>query len=129
MSCVYYIAECVNTAIAHVGITHTAPSGLPQKKPSSFSMPIGVITSVHELPTGQAGGAPMSAKSRTQLMSTDKSTPVKPLPESPPDVVKIVTVWPMCLSILSHKHCTCSTMIEPPIAKILRRARSVGTRF
>jgi len=87
-----YMAECVNTAIAQVGITQTAPSGLPQKKPSSFSIPIGVITSVQALPIGHAGGAPISAKSLTQLMSTDNSTPVKPLPDKPPLVVKIVTV-------------------------------------
>jgi len=58
-------------------------------------MPIGVMVSQHAEPTGQAGGAPMSQSKRTQLQSALKSTPVKPLPDKPPEVVKIVTVWPM----------------------------------
>ena len=43
-----------------VGITQTAPRGLPIKPPISLSIPIGPIISVHELPIGQAGGAPIS---------------------------------------------------------------------
>jgi len=106
-----YSVECVNTAMAQVGITHTAPSGLPQKKPSSLSMPCGVITSVHALPTGQAGGAPMSARSRTQLQSTDSNTPVNPLPDSPPLVVNMVTVWPIYLNIVSTRCLVWSNMV------------------
>jgi hypothetical protein len=87
--------------LAQIGITHTAPSGLPQKPPMSLFTPIGVIVSQQELPIGQAGGAPMSARSLTQSQSADNKTPLNPLPESPPLVVKIVTVWPMCLHMLS----------------------------
>ena len=106
-----YIAECVNTAIAQVGITQTAPRGLPQKKPSSLSKPRGVMTSVQAEPTGHAGGAPISAKSLTQWQSAESNTPVKPLPESPPLVVKMVTVWPICLNMLSTRCLTWSTMV------------------
>jgi len=91
----YYIAEWVKQAIAHVGITHTAPNGLPSKKPTSLSIPVLVIISVQVLPIGHAGGAPISASKRTQLQSTVNKTPVKPLPDNPPLVVKIVTVCPM----------------------------------
>ena len=92
----YYIAECVKQAIEQVGITQTAPRGLPIKPPNSLStIPTGVITSVQVLPIGQAGGAPMSANKRTQWQSAVKRTPVKPLPDRPPLVVKIVTVWPI----------------------------------
>jgi len=97
------MAEWVKQAIAQVGITHTAPNGFPSKKPTSLSMPVLVKTSVQVLPIGHAGGAPMSASKRTQLQSTVKSTPVKPLPDNPPLVVKIVTVCPMWRHILSTR--------------------------
>lgn len=42
----------------------------------------------------QEGAAPMRVISLTTLSSTKAKTPVKPAPEMPPDVVKMVTVLP-----------------------------------
>jgi hypothetical protein len=69
----------------------------------SFSMPMGPLLPQQLEPMGQAGGAPMSASKRTQSQSAESKTPLKPLPLKPPLFVKIVTVWPMCLNMLSER--------------------------
>ena len=88
----FYIAWWAKAAIAQVGITQTAPSGLPKKTPASLFIPMGPMESVQALPIGQAGGAPISARSLTQSQSADSKTPLNPFPERPPLVVKMVTV-------------------------------------
>jgi hypothetical protein len=65
-------------------------------------LPNGVNASplTQELPTGQAGGAPMLVISLTTHSSTQAKMPVNPAPDNPPLSVKIVTVWPIYLIIL-----------------------------
>lgn len=112
-----YMALCVKLAIASQGITVTLPSQfqppmpriprpppqvqvpphapplLPQVQPTS--PPNSGKPPQQELPSGQAGGAPISVINFTQPSQMPASTPVKPLPDKPPDFVKIVTVWPI----------------------------------
>lgn len=117
---IFYIALCVKLAMLSHGITVTEPSQfqpmyLPRPPPPQLQLPPHAPPHLHpqpsrpnpkpppnsgnppqhELPSGQAGGAPMSVINLTQPSQIPASTPVKPLPESPPDFVKIVTVWPI----------------------------------
>lgn len=68
-------------------------------------------------PIGQAGGAPISVISLTLPSQMPASTPVKPQPEAPPLVVKIVTVLPIYLCKLSTK--LNSPIVVPPFKKVL----------
>ena len=101
--------------VAVVGITATAPIGLPQKPKLGAISPQGPKALVQLEPTGQAGGAPTSHSSRTTSLSAVSSTPVKPLPEMPPERVKIVTVRPMLSHRDSSRNIPQNSMVFPPL--------------
>ena len=105
-----YIALWVNDAILQIGISVIEPSQPPQAGPGlQLQPPMGPV---QQLPSGQEGGNPMDVISLTTDGSTATNTPVKPEPDKPPLVVKIVTVLPIYLTRLSNKKSTLSTPFE-----------------
>ena len=88
------IALLTNAATAQIGMVTTLPKPLPPPfQPLPFQppqpQPLSPILPVQSLPSGQHGGTPIQVKSLITLQSQNTSVPVKPLPDRPPDFVKI----------------------------------------
>ncbi len=89
---IYQIALCVKPAILQMGISVTLPTQFPPDEFLQLQFPLKPPLLPQELPRGQVGAAPKSVISLMLQSHTAARTPVKPLPEIPPLVVKIVTV-------------------------------------
>lgn len=86
-----YTALCTNDTMRSIGISHTDPG--PQR--ANLWLP--------KHPNGLLGATPMRVISLTMQGVTLRITPVNPLPETPPLVVKIVTVSPTYLQRISAR--------------------------
>lgn len=84
------MALCVKFTIEHVGMMETDPIGvqLPNHPPPHPHE----LGQQHAEPIGHVGAIPAEQRSLIALQSTLRRTPVNPHPDTPPLLVKTVTV-------------------------------------